>query len=156
MIPQMRQLRRVRPVAVPRVRVIACPATTTIETAIATYNQAAGELQRTVPAYRKATASSKAPSMAYAHAEIRASARFGMRALSTLARPVFIWNHQALMAEGARALADRRGVEMLRRPACTPSLGAAAFQLAVGMALIGGLTVIARQALAPGRQRRSL
>jgi len=79
-----------------------------------------------------------------------------MRALSPLARPVFIWNHQALMAEGARAFADRLGVILLRRPACTPSLGAAAFHLAVGMALIGGLTLIARQAIAPGRQWRSL
>jgi hypothetical protein len=79
-----------------------------------------------------------------------------MRALSRLARPVFIWNHQALMAEGARAFADRLGVEMLRPPACTPSLGTAAFRLAVGMALIGGLILIARQALASGRQWRSL
>ena len=68
-----------------------------------------------------------------------------MRALSPLARPVFIWNHQALMAEGARAFADRLGVEMLRRPLCTPSLGAAVCQLAVGMALVGGLILTVRR-----------
>ena len=79
-----------------------------------------------------------------------------MRALSPLARPVFIWNHQALMAEGAHALADRLGVEMLRPPACTPSLGAAAFQLAVGMALIGWADADRASGPRPGRQWPSL
>jgi len=64
-----------------------------------------------------------------------------MRALSLLARPVFIWNHQSLMAEGAHAFADRLGVEMHRPPDCTPSLGEAAGQLAVGLALAAGLTL---------------
>lgn len=68
-----------------------------------------------------------------------------MRAVSPLARPVFIWNHQALMAEGALALANRLGVEMLRPPACTPSLGRAACQVAGGMAVVG-LTLMAWQA----------
>ena len=78
-----------------------------------------------------------------------------MRALSPLARPVFIWNHQALMAEGAQALADRLGTEMLQLPVCTPSLGDAARQLAVGMALTGGLTLVARQVHRPARVHRS-
>lgn len=68
-----------------------------------------------------------------------------MRALSLLARPVFVWNHQALMAEGAGAFADRLGVEMLRRPGCTPSLRSTAGQLAVGIALSGGLTLMVRR-----------
>ena len=67
-----------------------------------------------------------------------------MRALSPLARPMFVWNHQALMAEGARALANRLGVEMLRRPDCTPSSKSTVGQLAVGMGMIGGLTLVVR------------
>ena len=68
-----------------------------------------------------------------------------MRALSPLARPVFVWNHQALMAEGARAFADRLGVQMLRRPDCTPSSGSVAGQLAVSIGVISGLTLIVRR-----------
>ena len=67
-----------------------------------------------------------------------------MRALTPLARPVFIWNHQALMAEGARAFAAALGVDLLRRPAATPSSRVAAGQLAVALTLIGGLALSVR------------
>jgi hypothetical protein len=77
-----------------------------------------------------------------------------MRAVAPLARPLFVWNHRAVMAEGAHALADRLGVAVLRPPACTPSVAAAGARLAVGLALLGALALVLRQALGPARGSR--
>ena len=69
-----------------------------------------------------------------------------MRLLSPVARPVFIWNHESLMAEGARALAGELGVAMPRPPESTPPVAAAAAQVAAGLGVLAGLMVLAHRA----------
>jgi len=44
-----------------------------------------------------------------------------MRAMSPLGRPVFYWNHRALMLEGGQSLARRLGVRLLNPPVSTPT-----------------------------------
>jgi hypothetical protein len=69
-----------------------------------------------------------------------------MRVLSPVARPVFIWNHESLMAEGARAFAEALGVAMPRPPASTPPVTVAAAQVTVGLGVLAGLVLLARRA----------
>lgn len=75
-----------------------------------------------------------------------------MRLVSPLARPVFIWNHRVLMAEGARGFANSLGVEMLRPPVSTPSSRAAAIQVALGLVLTAGLTLAVRRSSSRSRR----
>lgn len=75
-----------------------------------------------------------------------------MRALSPVARPVFIWNHQALMAEGARAFADRLGVNMLQPPGCTPPLTSAVLQVVLALGVVGELILLGRRGIRRARQ----
>jgi len=67
-----------------------------------------------------------------------------MRLVSPVARPLFVWNHQALMLEGARSFARVLGVPMPRPPTCTPPLTSAALQVGLGLALVVGLVLLAR------------
>jgi hypothetical protein len=69
-----------------------------------------------------------------------------MRVLSPVARPVFIWNHESLMAEGAQAFAEALGVAMPRLPASTPPVTVAAAQVTVGLGVLAGLVLLARRA----------
>ena len=48
-----------------------------------------------------------------------------MRLLSPLARPVFVWNHAALMREGGDALAARLGTRLLGPPVTEPAVAPA-------------------------------
>ncbi|HET9874059.1 MAG TPA: SRPBCC family protein [Propionibacteriaceae bacterium] len=73
-----------------------------------------------------------------------------MRVLSPLARPVFIWNHHAVMAEGAEGLARRMGSHLLARPSCTPAVASAVAPVALALSMITAGIVAARQL----RQRR--
>ncbi|MGY2066202.1 SRPBCC family protein [Blastococcus sp. SYSU DS0619] len=68
-----------------------------------------------------------------------------MRALSPLARPLFVWNHAALMREGGEALADRLGTRLLAPVVSTPGVGAAtATSAAWSAALIGSWMLVRR------------
>jgi hypothetical protein len=69
-----------------------------------------------------------------------------MRLLSPVARPVFIWNHESLMAEGARAFAEELGVAMPRPPESTPPVAAAAAQVVASLGVLAGLVLLARRA----------
>jgi hypothetical protein len=75
-----------------------------------------------------------------------------MRLVSPLARPLFIWNHESLMAEGARAFAEELGVAMARLPTSTPPVAAAAAQVAAGLGVLAGLVLLARRG--PSRRGR--
>ncbi|RBY81431.1 polyketide cyclase [Blastococcus sp. TF02-09] len=48
-----------------------------------------------------------------------------MRLLSPLARPVFVWNHAALMREGGEGLAARLGTRLLAPPVTAPAVAPA-------------------------------
>jgi hypothetical protein len=83
-----------------------------------------------------------------------------MRLLSPVARPVFIWNHESLMAEGACAFAQELGVAMPRPPASSPPVTAAAAQVAASLGVLAGLVLLAGRARSrrdparPARTRR--
>jgi hypothetical protein len=85
-----------------------------------------------------------------------------MRLLSPVARPVFIWNHASVMAEGARAFAAELGVAMPQPPGTTPPVTAAAAQVAASLAVLAGLVLLVRHAssrggqVAPGGTRAAL
>jgi hypothetical protein len=71
-----------------------------------------------------------------------------MRALSPVARPVFVWNHRSLMREGGEALARRLGTRLLAPPGSTPALApavaAAVAWPAAGLGLLAGLRTLRR------------
>ena len=72
-----------------------------------------------------------------------------MRALSPVARPLFVWNHRALMQEGGEGLARRLDTRLLAPPGSTPALApaiaAAAAWPAGGLALLAGLRRLVRR-----------
>ena len=77
-----------------------------------------------------------------------------MRALSPLARPVFVWNHRALMREGGEALAGRLDTRLLAPPGSTPGM-APAIAGAVGWA-VAGLAATAGPRVLARRSRRGV
>ena len=79
-----------------------------------------------------------------------------MRLLSPLARPLFVWNHAALMREGGEALAARLGARLLGPPITAPAVVPAVAAAAVWPAALLGLYVVLRRPSGrgdPGRTR---
>jgi hypothetical protein len=74
-----------------------------------------------------------------------------MRLLSPLARPAFIWNHQVLMAEGARGFADELDETLLEPPGCTPPLRSATLQVGAALGLLAGLLLLGHRLLRRSR-----
>jgi hypothetical protein len=72
-----------------------------------------------------------------------------MRALSPVARPLFVWNHRALMREGGEALARRLDTRLLAPPGNTPALAPAVAAAAAwpigGLVLLAGLRLLRRR-----------
>ncbi|MCF6506458.1 polyketide cyclase [Blastococcus sp. MG754426] len=79
-----------------------------------------------------------------------------MRLLSPVARPVFVWNHRALMEEGGAALAQRLGTRLLAPTVCEPALAPAVVAAAVWPAAALGLRALLRRSGARGQRRRPL
>lgn len=68
-----------------------------------------------------------------------------MRLLSPLARPVFVWNHAALMEEGGEGLASRLGTRLLGRPITAPAVAPAVAVAVVWPAALLGLYLALRR-----------
>jgi carbon monoxide dehydrogenase subunit G len=68
-----------------------------------------------------------------------------MRLLSPLARPVFVWNHAALMQEGGDGLAARLGTRLLGPPVTEPAVAPALAVAAVWPAALLGLYLALRR-----------
>lgn len=74
-----------------------------------------------------------------------------MRLLSPLARPVFVWNHAALMREGGDGLAARLGTRLLRPPVTAPAVAPSVAVAAVWPAALLGLYLALRRTAATTR-----
>ena len=68
-----------------------------------------------------------------------------MRLLSPLARPVFVWNHAALMREGGDGLAARLGTRLLGPPVTAPAVAPAVAVAVVWPAALLGLYLALRR-----------
>ncbi len=85
-----------------------------------------------------------------------------MRALSPLARPLFVWNHRELMREGGEALAARLDTRLVAPPVCAPAVAPAVAGVVVravaGLATLAGLRMLLQDRWAEwpsGRLRRA-
>lgn len=68
-----------------------------------------------------------------------------MRLLSPVARPVFVWNHAALMREGGEALAARLGTRLLGPPVTEPAVAPAMVTAAAWPVAALGLYLVLRR-----------
>jgi hypothetical protein len=68
-----------------------------------------------------------------------------MRLLSPLARPVFVWNHAALMREGGDGLAARLGTRLLGPPLTEPAVAPAVAAAVLRPAAVLGLYLALRR-----------
>lgn len=68
-----------------------------------------------------------------------------MRLVSPVARPLFVWNHAALMREGGEALAARLGTRLLGPPVTAPAVAPVVAATAAWPAAVLGLSVLLRR-----------
>lgn len=68
-----------------------------------------------------------------------------MRLLSPVARPLFVWNHAALMREGGEALATRLGTRLLGAPVTAPAVAPAVAAAAAWPAALLVLSLVLRR-----------